>query len=381
MSTNPTDLSPRRKRQVALMYNFASLEYLKGLLPRVEDLILYASALADGRAHLDKYLMSERWGARDTSANWSTYGFPSLVEFRETTLWDIQARSRDVYDITGANQCARMLAEYSLMWLTPEQERQFKERFDEVYKYAGQIDRVVDRNRTVDDYVYWVIWNEHKETFPRLPRFRVRTDIEGESGKVPPRTGVYIPQDDPWGTPQFAWAGGNLREDGSRWHGGRLGDAVTFNAMGLEAMETVGRSHIWPWDDGAGAVDFLRRKGIKDWEGNEVRDESDAVALLGGASYGEGVFDPNVPGGTTTRPCKWYYVELLKGEYEDTNEPEVAMVPRRGPGMYAKTGEHCPYPGVWECVERPVGTQTIAYGVPMPEVDGQDVTWRLTQGI
>jgi hypothetical protein len=211
--------------------------------------------------------------------------------------------------------------------------------------------------------------------------FRVRTDIEGESGKVPPRTGVYIPQGDPWGTPQFAWAGGDPDEDGGRWYDGTLGDAVTFNAMGLEAMESVGRSHIWPWDDGAGAVEFLRRKGIKDWEGNEVRDESDAVALLGGASYGEGVFDPNVGGGTTTRPCKWYYVELLEGEYEDANEPVAQFVPKRGPGMYAKSGEACPYPGVWECVERPVGTQTVAFGVPMPQVDGLDVTWRLVKGI
>jgi hypothetical protein len=268
------------------------------------------------------------------------------------------------------------------MWLTPEQEQQFKERFGLVYRYASRIDDVTERDSTMDDYTFWVIWNEHKEAFSRLPRFRVRTDIEGESGKVPPRTGVYIPQDDPWGTPQFAWAGGEIDEDGSRWYDGQLGDAVTFNALGVEIMETIGRSHIWPWDDGAAAVEYLRGKGIRNLFGEEVEDEREAAGILNAVATVDGPFNPAVIGvKQTTRPCEWYYVEQLEGEYEDTNEPEVAMVPRRGPGMYAKTGEHCPYPGVWECVERPVGTQTIAYGVPMPQVDGHDVTWRLKKGI
>jgi hypothetical protein len=325
--------------------------------------------------------MSERWGARDTSANWSSYGFPSLLEFREATLWDIQARARDIYDITGANQCGRVLDEYSLMWLTPDQEKQFKDRFEEVYHYARQIDRVMRRPPTADDTVWWNIWKEHKVDFARLPKFRVRPDIEGESDKVPPRTGVYIPQGDPWGTPQFAWTGGDASEDGSRYYGGKLGKVVTLNALGLEAMETVGRSDIWPWDDGAGAVDFLRRKGIKNRHGEEVFDLHSAIGILAGAVYASGVSDPFIVSAGRNLPCKWHYVELLEGEFEDANEPVAQFVPKRGPGMYANSGEACPYPGVWECVERPVGTQTVAFGVPMPQLDGLDVTWRLLKGI
>jgi hypothetical protein len=203
----------------------------------------------------------------------------------------------------------------------------------------------------------------------------VRPDIEGETGKVPPRTGVYFPQDDPWGTPQFAWAGGDPREDGSRYFSGRLDEVTTVNKLGLEAMERVGRSHIWPWDDSAGALEFLRSKGFKGWDGGEITDESRAVGILADVVYRTGEYDP------TTRACKWYYVELLDGEYEDANEPVAQFVPKRGPGMYANSGEACPYPGVWECVERPVGTQTVAFGVPMPPVDGLDVTWRLLKGI
>ncbi|MFE0499695.1 hypothetical protein ACFW0P_02800 [Lysobacter soli] len=382
MTTASLELGPRRKRQATLLYHFASLDYLKGLLTRVEDLILYADALVSGRAHLDKYLLSERWGARDTSANWSTYGFPSLIAFRDSVVSDIHARSRDVYGITGAHQCARMLAEYSLMWMTPEQEAQFKERFELAYRYASRIDEMVGRNSNLGDHYFWLIWNEHKHEFPRLPRFRIRTDIEGESGQVPPRTGVYIPQDSVWGTPQFAWAGGDPSEHGSRYYGGRLKDEEIFNELGMEAMAKVGQSHLWPWDDGAGAVEFLRAKGIRDSDGEYAVDERRAISMLWAVSYERGVYDPGLIGvNMTTRPCKWYYVERLEGEYEDANEPETALAPSRGPGMYAKTAEPCPYPGVWECVEQPVGHQTIAFGVPMPNVDAQAVTWRLVKTV
>jgi len=275
-----------------------------------------------------------------------------------------------------------MIAEYSLVWLSPDKVPEFEERFQQVCRYAHMIDYVTDRNLMMDDFTSWVIWNEHKSSFRHLPKFQVRTDIEGESGAVPPRTRVYIPQDDPWGMLQFAWGGCHVYDDGSRYYGGRLDESETLNELGQEAMGTVGQSHIWPWDDGAGAIEFLRSKGIRNRHGEEVGDERQAVNMLGAALYERGVYDPKVSGvDMTTRPCKWYYVELLEGEYEDTNEPETAFVPSRGAGMYAKTGETCPFPGVWECVEHPIGQQTIGFGVRMPPVDGQDVTWRLARAV
>ncbi|WP_269509018.1 hypothetical protein [Burkholderia sp. IMCC1007] len=46
------------------------------------------------------------------------------------------------------------------------------------------------------------------------------------------------------------------------------------------------------------------------------------------------------------------------------------------PGWKKRSGELCPWPGIWECLELPVGQQTFAYNYPFPQVNGQDVTWR-----
>ncbi|MCG7324076.1 hypothetical protein [Achromobacter sp. ACRQX] len=46
------------------------------------------------------------------------------------------------------------------------------------------------------------------------------------------------------------------------------------------------------------------------------------------------------------------------------------------PGWKKRSGEPCPWPGIWECLELPVGQQTFAYNHPFPQINGQDVTWR-----
>ncbi|WP_372437882.1 hypothetical protein ACCM60_07055 [Pseudomonas chlororaphis subsp. aureofaciens] len=46
------------------------------------------------------------------------------------------------------------------------------------------------------------------------------------------------------------------------------------------------------------------------------------------------------------------------------------------PGWKMRSGDLCPWPGTWECLELPVGQQTFAHNYPFPQVNGQDVTWR-----
>lgn len=46
------------------------------------------------------------------------------------------------------------------------------------------------------------------------------------------------------------------------------------------------------------------------------------------------------------------------------------------PGWKIRSGELCPWPGTWECLELPVGKQTFTHNIPFPQVNGQDVTWR-----
>ena len=46
------------------------------------------------------------------------------------------------------------------------------------------------------------------------------------------------------------------------------------------------------------------------------------------------------------------------------------------PGWKMRSGEFCPWPGTWECLELPVGKQTFGHNVPLPQISGQNVTWR-----
>ncbi|WP_244847474.1 PoNe immunity protein domain-containing protein [Caballeronia sp. SL2Y3] len=49
------------------------------------------------------------------------------------------------------------------------------------------------------------------------------------------------------------------------------------------------------------------------------------------------------------------------------------------PGMRARSGEPCPYPGVWTCEEAPSIERAFGHGVTLPTLDGRAVTWRLVR--
>ena len=51
-----------------------------------------------------------------------------------------------------------------------------------------------------------------------------------------------------------------------------------------------------------------------------------------------------------------------------------------GTGLRATSGQPCPYPGVWSCEDWPTGEQTFMHGVPLPQVEGRNVTWKLVRG-
>ncbi|TDN49620.1 hypothetical protein [Azoarcus indigens] len=50
-----------------------------------------------------------------------------------------------------------------------------------------------------------------------------------------------------------------------------------------------------------------------------------------------------------------------------------------GTGLRATSGQPCPYPGVWSCEDWPTGPHTFLHGVPLPKVQGRDVTWFLVR--
>jgi hypothetical protein len=72
---------------------------------------------------------------------------------------------------------------------------------------------------------------------------------------------------------------------------------------------------------------------------------------------------------------------------ETADNPEVAIDSSTAKGetrrfLRIASGTPCPWPGVWICEEAEhLGPQTIAHGVPMPEIEGRAVTWRLVKGL
>lgn len=339
-----------------MLYYWMSLDYLKGLKGMIDKLMAGTDVLLDlaqsqGR---DGLIADERWGVRDTSANWSTYGHSALADFRKSTIKLIAWRANEMYCGTGAYQCAYLLDETSSRWMTQDEEDIFKKQAEAVFSYAFRIDEVAGAGgqRTLGDSCMIAHWQDYRGHFPRLPRFRVRTDVVGETGKLPPRTGVYVPQDDPHGTMQFAWTGNG---------DGILGKVQTYNEAGLAAVKAMGRNAIWQDEQKmmAYVIEALKQKRLQPANGFDWKDVDDLDAAWL-------VLSPQV---FTNCPCKWYFVEMIDGEYDDTNEDDdTAAEPLRRPNVAA--GTPCPETGWWFTPAQSGSRRYFKAGETMPSLGG-----------
>jgi hypothetical protein len=301
MKTN-YDLTPSQKKQAALLYYFSSLDYLKGLKKRLDTLIALADGTleksrAEGR---DKFLRSAQWGNRNTTENWANNAWSFLADFQRSIARDIADRSCKIYHVTGRNQCARGMSEFSMQWTTPAEQERFDVMFEELSRYARNIDDTMNKTQQSgrwDDFGLTVEWQRQRDHFPVLPQFRVRADVAAESGSLPPRTGVYVSADDPYGSLQFAWTGSPA---------GRLLDCATFNDLGRAALASVGRSKLWV--DGKAMLDFV----LANLTSPYLRSDS-----FFGDSQNEDLAPTLVARNAfTSHPSRWHFVELLNDEFE-----------------------------------------------------------------
>ena len=326
-----TTLGTWQKKQAALLYHFASFDYLKGLYERVHQLQDYADAVLDksrteGR---DKFLRDARWGDRDTSENWSNNAWSFLADFGLSVMKDMVNRQSQIYSITGANQCARGMAEFSMQWMTSTEQKKFDEMLESVVRYAMYIDNTMNtfqRDGRWDDFGFQLTWVEHASQFTNFPKFRICENIIGETGKVPPKTGVYISADYPDGTLQFAWNGNEH---------GKLRECSIFNNLGKKALAAVGRSKLWL--DGNAMLEFVQ----KNPNSPELLEDSyfakSHTSVLAPSLVARNAF--------TSAPSKWFYVELVEGEFESVDtEPDQppALSQRR-----FESGEICEVGGFY----------------------------------
>ena len=329
-SRDQFSLSAWHKVQAAMLYHYASLDYLKGLHHMVSELMdseidpLVNLARAQGR---DAVLRDARWGDRNTVQNWANNAWPFLSDFRQSLTRDIALRTMEHYEITGASQCLRGLNEFSMNWAAPDEEEKIQAVLQEISRYARNIDYTMSNrpNSPWDDYGFAYNYPEFSAQFPRIPKFRVRTDVTAESSIVPPRTGVYVSSDDPNAALQFAWTGGR---------GGKLRLASTFNEIGLDALKQVGRKDLW--FDQAKMLAFVQSQKYAPLLAREVVIDGKSDPYLAPSAVARSAF--------TDIPSNWYFVEIINDEFED-----IAVV-SEDDSRTTSTHEHLRVEGGRACV-------------------------------
>lgn len=355
MHNAPFKLSARQKKQVSLLYYFASLDYLKGLQKKLHALIASIDPTLDlaKLQNRDALLTDKRWGIRNTSENWANNGWPFLADFELSVAKDIAKRAFDAYSVTGVSQCERGLAELSLDWMTPDEQDDFEARLEQISLYAMNIDKTMDRHSTSgrwNDYSLTRCLNEFPDALTASPALRLRADIKAETGMVPARTGVYLPLDDSYGTPQFCWTGQPA---------GELLECSTFNDLGLEILTAVGPDDLW-----------INDKSMYAFVQNHLKDPR----LTSDSFFTRSVTKPHLTPSLvarhafTSRPCSWIFVEQIHGELENWAESTSKETPPGGPRISA--GAACAQPGYYFTPAKLDSRRRFETGEIMPSVGG-----------
>lgn len=358
-------LTAYQKRQAAILYHYASLDYLKGLIPLIDatiDAFHGVAQIAQDQGR-DALFASKRWGVRDTSANADTHGTPFLSALRETTMQQIADVAFESYGQTDIRYAWGGLREVSTDWMSDAEYERYKSALDETYDYASKIDYTMDRQVSWHDASLTQEWLEFHTRFEPLPRFRVRTDVEAVTGRKPPRTGVYVSQDDPNGSLQFAWTGGD---------GGWLAECSTFNEVGVDALKEIGRADMW--FNHAKMLQYVKNSRFtavfKQEDEFKWLEDDDEIArgLLAKSAF-------------ITKPSKWYFVEMISGEFDEDssseNESDAHM------RLRCPAGQPCPREGWW-FTPAGEGRRYCKQGEVMPEIKsdyGQTIwCWDEPQG-
>jgi hypothetical protein len=345
------ELTPWQARQAAMLYQYASLDHLKGLHHAVTQLIdgvvgpMLDLAEAQGR---DAILTDPRWGTRDTAENWANNAWPYLKDLQASLAKTIAMRAFDKFNVTWVSSNLRGVEQSSTQWMSPEEEERYEAVAQLISFYADPIDKTVDPSPKPhwDDFDFAYYFASFAAGSPRIPRFRMRPDLAAATGQAPPRTGVYLCADDPHAALQFAATGPG---------GIRLRDAATFNAIGLEALAAVGRESLW--FDNAKMYAFATA--------------SKHVALFGTLAIGGKPAPRLAPSGVagaafTTRPGTWHFVEIVPDQFEDVRIVWTDSAPgadtRRLPA-----GAPCREPGFYFSPAKPGSRAFFQSGQLMPD--------------
>jgi hypothetical protein len=351
-STNSRQLSLYQKQQATLLYYFSSMTYLDQIIERVRALTAFTDQTLDYavRIERDKAMREAGWSDGDLAANWSTHAHPMLNDCLRGLLRQKSLRATEWYDISDVRGTLTGLSHFSMNWTLPEEEEKFLALSAEARVPSASLDATVEHTWTDRDMC--VAWEQHKHLFPGIPKFRIRTDVEGESEKRPVRTGVYVPQDDPYGTLQFAWIG---NADGA------LAPCETLSDLALEYLSIVGREKMWKAPSEAakqpGRAE-ITDKYFDDWcRENKRMNFRNSISSRNPRAY-------------TVRSCKWYFVELIDGEFED----DKTVTESAPAGIRCIPGDTVPRSGWWHtpAIGGEQGRKYFDKGSVFPDIKNTD---------
>ena len=128
----------------------------------------------------------------------------------------------------------------------------------------------------------------------------------------------------------------------------------TFNDLGLDVLKTLGRAGLWGDEDG-----FSKFIAQNQYKGVFTDPIFSARYQVQSDSF-------------TYRPCKWYFVELLEGEFEDSDPDAMADAPGSEPQHPPRkaSGEPCPHAGWWFSPAREGSRQYFRDGAIFPKLEG-----------
>lgn len=351
-------MSPWQQKQAAMLYYFSSLEYLTNLHRLVTNLIngsvdpLLDLAKSQNR---DTLLVDSRWGDRNTSRNWSNHAWAFLKDLQLSLANDIAQRPSGVFRMSGVLQAFRGMDQFSLDWMTPDEEQVFEEARQEISDWASPLNYTMAdyMSNHWDDYTFADCYSTFAAHFSEIPRYRVRTDTAYPTGVIPGETGVYISKNDPNATLQFAWAGKEGR---------KLRRATTFNEIGLAALAAVGRDDLWFNNQKMFA--FATSPQFIQLFGEGVIWSDGAHPDLAAPVVSEKAF--------TTVSSDWYLVEPIEGEFDRLADLTSSMSNETivdGPKIVG--GEKCVKPGFYFSPSQPNSRRYFSRGETAPALDTQ----------
>ena len=309
-----TTLSYWQSKQAAMFCYFTSVDYLKTLHWTVCDLINGLVdpllATADGERR-DTLLTDPQWGTRRTSDNWVNNAWPVLKDLQTSVANSLAARQNNMYVRPAVDEFLHGIDEFSLEWATPAEEELFANAVKKIDTFAGWLDDTLAKEELSrwNDFDISFHFPAFHELQPRIPRFKVRLDVSAHTGSLPPVTGVYVALDDPNATLQFAFA-----ENGGR----KLRKANTFNDLGLDALQFVGRDALWT--DHQKMFEFATLQNYQSIFYDQIFLQGKLQPTLARVAVKRAAI--------TARPAKWYLVEELNEDWAaDSSQDAEASVP------------------------------------------------------